>query len=721
MTTSKQDSQTSVFRRLEPALRRLDQLLIKAVAAAQVAYSQAAAGDLYKGLYIGPDEVQRLLTREPTTSIFWGGGSGPDEISAEAINESPRLNWLQQAFSLSSFDLDVILIVLAPELDLRYERLYAYLQDDVTRKRPSVDLVLNLLCGSVPEKLNGRRHFATDAPLIAQRLVHLIADPHQVQPPLLAQHLRLDEQVIRLFLEEDHLDPRLTACCRLIEPVITLEAVLIGKAIKQATRTMVREARTTSRPLRLYVHEPSPVGACQFVEALAKDCGAKLLTVNLSRLLDGSADNERVLAIICREAWLQDAVLYIEELDAARTDNRSVLLRLLFEALAKHMGLVVLTGGLPWVPPGHGLDGVMAIPLPYPDWEQRRLSWEGALTESGMTVSPGYLDKLSDRYRLTTEQITDAVATVRNRSMGGSKAKKESRLAEDLFAAARAQSGHELARLAKKITPIPTWDDIVLPADTLAQLRELCSQVSHRRQVLIEWGFGKKLSLGKGVNALFAGSSGTGKTMAAEVIANELSLDLYKIDLSGVVSKYIGETEKNLDHIFTAAEQANAILFFDEADALFGKRSEVRDSHDRYANIEISYLLQKMEQYEGITILASNLRQNLDDAFVRRLAFTIHFPFPGEVQRQEIWDKVWPTQVPLAKDVDLEFLAQQFKLSGGNIKNIALASAFLAAADGGKVTMGHVCHATQREYQKLGKTLSSVELGGVSNGAPVQV
>ncbi|MBS0157878.1 MAG: AAA family ATPase [Nitrospira sp.] len=721
MTTSKQDSQTSVFSRLEPALRRLDQLLAKAVAAAQVAYSQAAAGDLYRGLYIGPEEVQRLLTREPTTSIFWGDGSGPDEISVEAINESPRFNWLRQAFGLSSFDLDVIVIVLAPELDLRYERLYAYLQDDVTRKRPSVDLVLNLLCGSVPEKLNGRRHFATDAPLIAQRLVQLIADPHQVQPPLLTQHLKLDEQVIKLFLEETHLDPRLTACCWLSEPVITLEAIPIEKAIKQATRTMVREARKASRPLRLYVQGPPGIGARQFAEALARESGAKLVTVDLSRLLDGGTDHERVLTLICREAWLQDAVLYIEELDTVRTENRPVLHRLLCEALAKHAGLVVLTGTLPWVPPGHGLDGVMAIPLPYPDWEQRRLSWEAALTKSGMTATADCLDKLSDRYRLTTEQITDAVATVRNRSMGVSKAKKESRLAEELLAAARAQSGHELARLAKKITPIPTWDDIVLPADTLTQLRELCQRVGQRRRVLGEWGFDKKLSLGKGVNALFAGSSGTGKTMAAEVIANELGLDLYKIDLSGVVSKYIGETEKNLDRIFSAVEQANAILFFDEADALFGKRSEVRDSHDRYANIEISYLLQKMEQYEGITILASNLRQNLDDAFIRRLAFTIHFPFPDEVQRQEIWEKVWPTQVPLAKDVDLEFLAQQFKLSGGNIKNIALASAFLAAADGGKVTMGHLRHATQREYQKLGKTLSSVELGGVSNGARVQV
>ena len=201
------------------------------------------------------------------------------------------------------------------------------------------------------------------------------------------------------------------------------------------------------------------------------------------------------------------------------------------------------------------------------------------------------------------------------------------------------------------------------------------------------WGFGRKLAQGKGVTALFAGPSGTGKTMAAEVIAGELGLDLYKIDLAGVVSKYIGETEKNLDRIFAAAEDANAILFFDEADALFGKRSEVRDAHDRYANIEIAYLLQKMEEYDGVAILATNLRSNLDEAFVRRLAFTVHFPFPDEADRRRIWRGIWPAATPLAADVDLDFLAAQFKLSGGNIKNIALAAAFLAAADGRPVAM----------------------------------
>jgi SpoVK/Ycf46/Vps4 family AAA+-type ATPase len=287
----------------------------------------------------------------------------------------------------------------------------------------------------------------------------------------------------------------------------------------------------------------------------------------------------------------------------------------------------------------------------------------------------------------------------------------------DLFAAARSLSSRDLTALAHRIEPNYTWVDIVLPEDTLAQLREVCQRVAHHQRVLGEWGFGKKISLGKGVNALFAGPSGTGKTMAAEIIANELRLDVYKIDLSAVVSKYIGETEKNVERIFTAAENANAILFFDEADALFGKRSEVRDSHDRYANVEISYLLQKMEEYEGIAILATNLRQNLDESFVQRLTFTVHFPAPDEASRRRIWAKIWPVETPRDADLDLDFLARQFKLSGGNIKNIALAAAYLAAEDDSTVTMAHIVRATRRKYQKLGKPLTETELRPFASGA----
>jgi SpoVK/Ycf46/Vps4 family AAA+-type ATPase len=286
--------------------------------------------------------------------------------------------------------------------------------------------------------------------------------------------------------------------------------------------------------------------------------------------------------------------------------------------------------------------------------------------------------------------------------------------AAHLLSAARAQSSHALDEIADRIAPRATWDDIVLPADAVDQLREICSRVDGRDRVLDDWGFAEKLSRGRGTTALFSGGSGTGKTMAAEVIANALGVDLYRIDLARVVSKYIGETEKNLARVFAAAEGANAILFFDEADALFGKRSDVKDAHDRYANIEISYLLQRMEDYDGLAILATNLADNIDDAFSRRLAFHLYFPFPDEAARLQLWQRAWPAKVPLDDSIDRTRLATALKLSGAHIRNISLAAAYLAAADGTAVTLKHIALAAQREHLKSGHPLRSDVLLGPS-------
>jgi SpoVK/Ycf46/Vps4 family AAA+-type ATPase len=281
---------------------------------------------------------------------------------------------------------------------------------------------------------------------------------------------------------------------------------------------------------------------------------------------------------------------------------------------------------------------------------------------------------------------------------------------DELFTAARAQCGHAMAKLARKLQPKNTWKELVLPKDVVGQLREFCARLKWSEHIFSTWGFERKLSHGKGTTALFVGPPGTGKTMAAEVIANEIKLDVYKIDLSGIVSKYIGETQKNLDRIFSAAEEANGVLFFDEADMLFGKRSEVRDSHDRYANSEVSYLLQKMEMYEGAAILATNLSQHMDEAFLRRFAFTIRFPFPEEDCRRQIWKSIWPEHAPLDEEINFDHLASRFRLSGGNIKNVALAAAFFAAEEGGPVTMAHLFRGIEREYQKMGKSMSAAAL-----------
>ena len=337
-----------------------------------------------------------------------------------------------------------------------------------------------------------------------------------------------------------------------------------------------------------------------------------------------------------------------------------------------------------------------------PDTPMRQAAWERALERFTPGAERAWTGPLASQFRLTPGQIHDAVAWAEQRHamQGGQQAIT---LAE-LYAACRSQSHHKLGDLAIKVEPHYGWDDLVLPAEKLEQLTEICSQMAHRSRVFGEWGFQRKLSHGRGLSALFGGPSGTGKTMAAEVMAHALQLDLYKIDLSGVVSKYIGETEKNLARVFQEAESSNAILFFDEADALFGKRTKISDAHDRYANIETSYLLQRMEAYEGMVILATNLRENMDEAFTRRIKFIIDFPFPDVASRKLIWQTHFPRQTPVSTDLDYDWLAQQFQITGGNIKNIVLGAAFCAAANGGTINMMHVLHGARREFEKIGKS-----------------
>jgi AAA+ superfamily predicted ATPase len=698
---------------LLPALRWLDRLLAQAVAS--VPFGAEAEGDPYRGLCLQQDEVERLLTHEPAAPAFLEAGFVPVEPAGIAADDHSPLLALGRAFGLSTFDLDVVLIALAPEIDLRYERLFAYLQDDVARRRPSVDLTLNLLCGTAAEKLARRAHFAPDAPLVGQRLVHLVADPHQPQPPLLAQYLKLDEQTVRLLLGEDGLDSRLTPFCQLVEQGGAMRELPLGDEPKEALWALTHQARAAGRPLRVYFHGPPGSAKRATAESLAGEPGAPLLVADLGRALAAPVDWDELLLVLFREAVIRDAILYLPGMDALRAEDRSLPCQRFFATLGEHAGIVILGGTQPWVPPptpaGCGPLGVMTVPFPALTVAMRQVYWQAHLRSAGLDLSDDDLDALASRFRLTPEQIAESVAAARNQALrreAGSMDHAARRpggaaTVPELFAAARAQTGHGLATLARKIEPHYTWDDIVLPPDATALLRGVVGSIKHRHIVYDQWGFDRKLSLGKGLNVLFGGPSGTGKTMAAEVIAHDLALDLYKIDLSQVVSKYIGETEKNLDRVFREAQSSNAILFFDEADALFGKRSEVKDAHDRYANIETGYLLQKMEEYEGVAILATNLPANLDDAFARRMHFTVEFPFPDEEHRYRIWRGIFPQEAALGEDFDAAALARTLKLSGGNIRNIALAAAFMAAEDGQAIGMSHLMRAARREFQKVGR------------------
>jgi SpoVK/Ycf46/Vps4 family AAA+-type ATPase len=340
-----------------------------------------------------------------------------------------------------------------------------------------------------------------------------------------------------------------------------------------------------------------------------------------------------------------------------------------------------------------------------PSTAEQQSLWRDALGPLAQELN-GQIKTLTSQFDLGTQGIRAASAEV----LEGLSQGREEAPGAVLWEACRAQSRPRLDDLAQRIEPAAVWDELVLPELQRQVLREIAVHVRQRSKVYETWGFTTKGTRGLGISALFAGASGTGKTMAAEVLAGELRLDLYRIDLSQVVSKYIGETEKNLRRVFDAAEEGGAILLFDEADALFGKRSEVKDSHDRYANIEVSYLLQRMEAYRGLAILTTNMKNALDTAFLRRIRFIVQFPFPDAAQRAEIWRRIFPADTP-TEDLKVDKLAR-LNVAGGNIRNIALNAAFLAAEAGEPVGMTHLLRAARSEYSKLEKPLTETEIGG---------
>jgi SpoVK/Ycf46/Vps4 family AAA+-type ATPase len=676
--------------------------------------------DKFAGLYLSGKEIESIFKRnknslqpgEPATHLVDSLNQLEKDISSKKRESllhgiTLRLENLRLLFQLSAFDIDTVLLCLLPEIDLKYQRLYSYLQDDVTQKNPTVSMVLELLCVSHSEALRARISFFSDAPLMKNQIVHLHENYPSLCMPLLTKSLHIDERIVQYLLEIDKIDSRLLQLVRLIEPKIELQDIVLPDELKERIDSLLVKSQ---EKLFCHFHGDSGVGKKSTAEAICLKLGVPMLYVDLNRVMFKDGNIETLVPLILREGALQNAALYVDGYDSLLTENdrKSGSDRLLLE-LKKYPQWVFIATNKEWRPKETWQERpFVSIEFPIPSYSMRQKLWEKFWDKNTVTEKSLDFDIFASKFRLTGGQIRNVAVNARNLS----------RLKEpgngavttmDLSSLCRNESREVLNDMARKIQPKYSWNDIILPSDLFEQLKEIYGYIRHYYKVYSEWGFEKKLSLGKGLNALFSGPSGTGKTMAAEIIALELQLDLYKIDLSTVVSKYIGETEKNLNLIFKEGQTSNAILFFDEADAIFGKRSEVKDAHDRYANIEIAYLLQKMEEYDGMVILATNLRKNIDDAFSRRMHFTLEFPVPDEPDRKRIWHNIFPPEAPLGDDIDFDFVAKQFQITGGNIKNIALGAAFLAAQNGQQIHMNHIIRAVKREYQKMGKLCTADE------------
>jgi AAA+ superfamily predicted ATPase len=609
--------------------------------------------DALRGLYISDDQALTLA----------------GDLGAQVAD--PALETAVGRLGLDALDAAVLAVCAAPELHPRYGRLYAYLQDDVTRRLPSPRLVASLLTGEGVEPHDVLACFAPDARLVAVGAVRLLVPDPAV--PLADRPAKLADRLAAFILGAG------TGLLEAGAPV-ALRRVALQPGIVGRDESVAEVARS----LQADTHLPLVVCGPDAPAIVATAAGRSLVLLDVRDL-----ERPRALADGTLAAALEHALLCFDGLEDLNAGERSRLL----EQIDGRPERSVLTGRTRREAQALADRTVLLVELPFPSFAERRSAWEefsGAASAAAVAA----------KFRLSIEQILAAseVSRVAARTRG-----MDTPEPADLDLGARHASSSRLGDLAARLSPGYSFDDLVLPERQRDQLRSISAYLRHRDRVLSEWGYERTVARTQGLKVLFAGESGTGKTMAAQVLAAELGLDLFRVDLATVVSKYIGETEKNLERIFTAADGSNAILFFDEADALFGKRSEVSDSHDRYANIEVAYLLQRMEIYPGAAILATNFKRNIDEAFIRRLDFVVDFPFPEADDRKKIWQLVLPQAAPVADDIELDFLATQFKLSGGAIRNCSLAAAFRAADENSEISMGHLVRAVAQEYSKQGR------------------
>lgn len=622
-------------------------------------------------------------------------------IHAEADLKSPAgdlpfdsaLDILVDTLGLSSFERSILLVCAGVELDSGLSRLMANLQGEPSSLLPTFSLALAALPDAHWSALS------PGAPLRYWKLIELLNDRQFITK----SPLKIDEHILHYITGVRHLNERLR---EVVEPVLADEPLMPSQQkLADSMKETCSLAFGNLTPV-IQLAGDNNFDKAAICAVACSGLGKHLYTISTYSIPAASREMMDLALLWNREAALNALAILLDCTDFDTADK--VRVQAVTNFIENVQGTLFINTDQ-WVPQVKRQKISFEVHKPTPE-EQLKL-WKVTLTGNADDQDLS-LEGLVSQFNLSARGIKSvSLGVLRNPMIyRDDKNKPSGDLEKALWKACCVHTRPQVEHLAQRIEPVAKWDELILPEAQKEVLREIVAQVTQRSKVYNEWGFTDAGSRGLGISTLFSGESGTGKTMASEVLANELKLDLYRVDLSQVVNKYIGETEKNLKRIFDAAEEGGSILLFDEADALFGKRSDVKDSHDRYSNIEVSYLLQRMEAYRGLAILTTNMKNALDKAFMRRIRFVVQFPFPGAVQREEIWRRVFPRDTP-TKDLDAGKLAQ-LNIPGGNIRNIALNAAFIAANASQPVSMLHVSKAARNEYNKLEKTLSSAEIGG---------
>jgi ATPase family associated with various cellular activities (AAA) len=598
------------------------------------------------------------------------------------------LRHLFECFQLSPFEGDVLTLCAGTELEGRFAKACAAIHGESTKTWPSFGLAFSTLPFAHWSALS------PSAPLRRWKLLHMDSSMAMLDSPL-----RIDEPILHYLLGNPCSDDRIQPFIHPLPSIIGYNSDAHQRLIQQGTSLWSSSCKESRSILLL----GSTANDRHWIfQQMCHLSGYAPYALNAADIPASPTEREQLVGAWTREALMLGGALCIRMSDS---DNMEVVRNI--TSFTSNISVPVAIEARE----GSALERSEGIRLYLPTIkeQERKALWTESLGPLVQQMN-GSFDRLVDSFSLDAVAINSAGVLAKQAAASTVDATPD--LAVLTWNVCRTQARRSLDALAHRIEPKATWDDLVLPDLQCQTLRQIVLHVRRRSLIQNEWGFCNKYTRGSAVTALFSGASGTGKTMAAEVIANDLALDLYHIDLASIMSKYIGETEKHLRRIFDAADESGAVLLFDEADALFGRRSEVNDSHDRYANLQVSYLLQRMESYRGIAILTTNMKQALDTAFLRRLRFIIVFPFPDASQRQAIWQHVFPTQTPVT-ELDYKRLAQ-LNVPGGIIRNIAIHSAFLAAEEDTSIRMDHILRASRIEYAKIDKPLTATETGGWS-------